>query len=164
MKIDVSKLKYSQKTVFEETITFDDEKFPPHIPLLEVKKADVKVEISRYEEFIYALVKVKAYVVLQCSYTLKPFEDMIKDEDELHFASYKDEDDLDTIVYKGNQIELDQYIYDIISSSIPLSPKSKDAKLPKDGKQYRVISDQELIKEKSEGNNSPFDKLKDLDL
>lgn len=164
MKIDVSKLKYSSKNVFKETLTFDEEKFPPKIPLLKVNKADVTLEVSRYEEFIYVLAKVKADVTLQCSYTLKPFDTVLKDEDELHFSSYKDDEDEDVIIYKGNFIDMDEYIYDIISSNVPLSPKSKDAKLPKDGKYYRVISDEDLKAEKEKSGNSAFDILDKLDL
>lgn len=164
MKIDVSKLKYTSKNVFEETLVFDEEKFPPHIPLLNVKKADIKLEVTRYEQFIYILAKVKADVVLQCSYTLKPFDEVLKGEEELHFSSYKDDEDEDIILYKGNFIEIDHYIYDIISSSVPLSPKMKGAKPPKDGKNYRVLSDEELFEEKKNKSSSPFDVLDDLDL
>lgn len=164
MKIDVSKLKYSNKNVFKETLVFDNEKFPPHIPLLEVKKADVVLEVSRYEQFIYVNAKVKAVVLLQCSYTLKPFETTLKDEEELHFSPYKDDGDEDIILYKGNYIEMDEYIYDIISSNVPLSPKSKDAELPSGGDGYRIMSDEELRLEKESKGNSAFDSLDDLDL
>ena len=163
MKIDVSKLNYSKETLFEEEVSFDPEKFTFHIPILEIKLAKVKAKVSRYDDFIYVALEISADVVLQCSYSLAAFDYKLKEKDELHFATSKEEGDDDIIIYKGNFIELDQHIFDIISSSIPLSPKAPNAKLPDSGKDYRVISDEELIKEKENSFDSRFDKLKDLD-
>ena len=163
MKIDVGKLDYSKETLFEEEIVFDPEEFKCHIPLLEIKKAKVNAKVSRYDEFIYIKVNINADLLLQCSYSLVGFDYHLKESDELHFATSKEDGDDDIIVYKGNYIELDQHIFDIISSSIPLSPKAPNAKLPNDGKDYRIISDEELKKEKEQSFDSRFDKLKDLE-
>ena len=163
MKIEVSKLSYTKETTLSEEIVFDAEKFPPCFPLLEVKKAVVDANVRRYEEFIYASVKIKANVILQCSYTLKPFETVINTIEEMHFASGADEDDEDIIIYKGNSIELDKYIYDAISASIPPSPKAPGAKLPESGKDYRVISYDDFKKEKEEKVDPRFAKLDELE-
>lgn len=163
MKIDVSKLNYSKETSFSEEVTFDKEKFAFHIPLLEIKSAKVKANVSHYDDFIYISLNIDAILVLQCSYSLKPFEYKLKENDELHFATIKEDGDDDIIIYKGNFIELDEHIFDIISSSIPMSPKAPDAKLPNSGKDYRVLSDEELKKEKENSTDPRFDKLKDLE-
>ena len=163
MKIDVGKLAYSKETLFEEEVVFDKDEFTYHIPLLDIKTTKVKAKVSRYDEFIYVKVNIDADLVLQGSYSLKPFDYKLKESDELHFATSKEEGDDDIIVYKGNFIELDQQIFDIISSSIPLSPKAPNAKLPDSGRDYRIISDEELKKEKEQSFDSRFDKLKDLD-
>ena len=164
IKIDVSKLPYSKEVTLEENIVFDSEKYPCFLPLIEVKNALVLAKIRRYEDFIYVNLLVKADVILQCSYTLKPFPSSVTGDEELHFASYVEEGDDDLIVYKGNSIELDKYVFDLISASVPLSPKAPGAKLPKSGKDYRVISIDEFAKEKEEKNDPRFDALKDLDL
>lgn len=163
IKIDVSKLSYTKETTIEEVVNFDPEIYKCYPPLLEVKEAKINAKIARYQDFIYININVKAKVVLQCSYTLKPFETILKDKDELHFASYVDENDDDLIIYKGNFIELDKYIFDIISASVPLSPKSPGATLPKDGEGYRLISDEELKVEKEEQGDPRFDALKNLE-
>ena len=163
IKIDVAKLSYSKETTFHEVVNFDPEEFKCYPPLLEVKKVDVDIKIRRYEQFIYVSYKFKANVTLQCSYTLKPFDSVIKGEEELHFAGYAEEGDDDLIIYKGNSIELDKYIFDSLSASIPPSPKAPGAKLPESGKDYRVISFAEYEKEKEEKVDPRFDKLKDLE-
>ena len=87
---------------------------------------------------------------------------MITGSDELHFAPSKDEDE-DCIEYKGTSIEMDPYIFNLLSASVPLSPKAPNAKAPKSGKGYRVLSEDEFLKEKEEQGNSQFDALKDLE-
>lgn len=164
IKIDVSKLPYSKEVVLKESLVFDAEKYPCYLPLIEVKKAEVLAKVRRYEDFIYVNLLVKADVILQCSYSLKPFDSTVKGDEELHFASYVEEGDDDLIIYKGNSIELDKYVFDLISASIPLSPKAPGAKLPSGGKDYRVLSIDEFAREKEEKSDPRFDALKDLDL
>ena len=162
MKLDVLKLPYTKVQTLEDDLTFDPEVFVCHAPLIEVKDCHVELEAQRFEEFIYVTISLKANVVLECSYTLKHFQTTISGTDELHFAPSKDEDE-DCIEYKGTSIELDQYIFNLLSASVPLSPKAPNSKAPSSGSGYRVISEDEFYKEKEEGGNSPFDALKDID-
>ena len=162
MKLDVLKLPYTKVQTLEDDLTFDPEVFVCHTPLIEVKDCHVELKAQRFEEFIYVTISLKANVVLECSYTLKHFQTTISGTDELHFAPSKDEDE-DCIEYKGTSIELDQYIFNLLSASVPLSPKTPNSKAPSSGSGYRVISEDEFYKEKEEGGNSPFDALKDID-
>ena len=162
MKLDVLKLPYSKAYNVSEDMTFDPEVFKCHNPLIEVKNCHVELNAQRFEEFIYVTLSIKAKVVLECSYTLKHFETEISGADELHFAPSKDEDE-DCIEYRGTSIEMDSYIFNLVSASIPLSPKAPNAKAPTSGKGYRVLSEDDFVKEKEEQGNSQFDALKDLD-
>ena len=58
---------------------------------------------------------------------------------------------------------MDHYIFNLLSASVPLSPKAPNATAPKSGKGYRVLSEEEFLKEKEEQGNSQFDALKDLE-
>lgn len=163
MKIDILKLPYTKEAKLSEDVSFDPEVFQCHFPLMEVLSCHTDVSVQRFEEFIYVTISIKADVILQCSYTLQNFKTVVKGVDELHFASSSEDDD-DCIEIKGNTIELDQYIFNLLSASVPLSPKAPNAKVPTSGKGYRVISDSEFAKEKEDKGNSQFDALKDLDL
>lgn len=164
MKIDVSKLSLTKELKLVEQVSFDPERFSLHRPLLEVLNCSVTCKVQRFEEFIYVDISLVSKVILECSYTLKPFEETLRSNEQLHFAPTKDEDDDDLILYKGNIIDLDEYIFNILSAAVPLSPKSKGAKMKTEGQGYRVISEEELAKEMADKGNSAFDCLKDLDL
>lgn len=161
MKIDVSKLNDLKDTIYSEDIVFDAEKYVCHPPLLEVKSCHVDLTVHNYSEFIDVNVSLKAEVLLQCSYSLKSFDACIKAKDNLHFAN--EEGDEEFISYKGNLIEMDDYLFDLLSASVPASPKAPGATLPDSGKGYRILSEDELLKEKEEQGNSKFDALKDFD-
>lgn len=162
MKIDVSKLSLSKETLIDEDVVFSSDEFQCHFPLLEVKNCHVTVKASRYDEFIDLFVSIKANVVLQCSYTLKPFDSVIVGSEEYHYASYKEEGD-ETILYQGNFINLDEHIFNLLSASVPSRPIAPKAKRPESGKGYRVLSEDDYLKEKEEKYDSRFDALKDLE-
>ena len=162
MRLDVLKLPYTKIANLSEDLIFDPEVFVCHIPLVSVESCHAELKAQRFEEFIYVTLFIKAKVTLQCSYTLQNFDTTVEGNDELHFAPSKDEDE-DCIVYKGTSIEMDHYIFNLLSASVPLSPKAPNAKAPKSGKGYRVMSEDEFFKEKEEQGNSQFDALKDLE-
>ena len=162
MRLDVLKLPYTKVANLSEDLNFDPEVFLCHLPLVSVESCHAELKAQRFEEFIFVTLSIKAKVTLQCSYTLQNFETIIEGVDELHFAPNKDEDE-DCIEYKGTSIDMDHYIFNLLSASVPLSPKAPNAKAPKSGNGYRVLSEDEFIKEKEEEGNSQFDALKDLE-
>lgn len=164
MKIDIYKIPNTKKLVVEEIVELDKEKFAPSFPILEIGKVFAKAKVNRYDDFINIHLSVKAEVILQCSYTLKPFKSKVSGEEEFNFTTFESEEDDDFIIYKGNRIDLDEYIYELIISSVPTSPKAPGARLPKSGEGYRVISEDDLLLEESTKGNDKFDKLADLDL
>ena len=162
MKLDVLKLPYTKVQTLSEDVSFDPEVFVCHNPLINVISCHAELKAQRFEKFIYINLSIKAKVTLQCSYTLKNFETVIEGSDELHFAPSKDEDE-DCVEFKGTTIDMDQYIFNLLSASVPLSPKAPHAKAPESGKGYRVLSEEDFLREKEEQGNSQFDALKDLD-
>ena len=162
MKLDVLKLPYTKVETLKDDVSFDAEVFKCHAPLIEIKNCHVELNAQRFEEFIYVTLSLKARVVLECSYSLQHFETTISGSDELHFAPSKEEDE-DCIEYKGTSIDLDPYIFNLLSASVPLSPKAPNAKTPSSGNGYRVLTEEEFLKEKEETGNSQFDALKDLE-
>ena len=57
------------------------------------------------------------------------------------------------------EIDLDPYILALILAEVPHTVTKKGAELPKSGSGYRVLSEEELLKEKSTKKNSAFDIL-----
>lgn len=163
MKIDVGKLVPTKENLFKEEVVLNEEKFHIIPPLLEVNRLFCEARVHRYADFIDVNLRIKADVVLQCSYTLKPFFFKLTDDDEIHFANYDDGGD-DLQIYKGNLIDLDPYIFNLLSAAVPTSPKSPGAKLPSSGKNFRVISEDEFHHEKNESIDHRFDKLANLEL
>ena len=163
MKIDVSKLSLSKETLIDEDVVFSSDEFKCHFPLLEVKTCHVHIKASRYDDFIDLFVSIKANVILQCSYTLKPFDSLISGSEEYHYASYVEDGDEETLIYQGNFINLDEMIFNLLSASIPLKPIAPNAKCPESGKGYRVINEDDYLKEKEDSYDSRFDALKDLE-
>lgn len=163
MILEINKLSL-KPLVVEEAISFSDS-FKCVKPLLEIKSNHVKVEAMRYEDFIRVIIDVKAVLSLESAYSLKPFDYDLKVSDEFHFSSNKnDEDDDETILINGNKINLDEYVFELICASIPLSPKAKNEKLPSGGEGYNVYSEDEYDKLKDEETDPRFDKLKDIEL
>ena len=164
MKIDIRRLVPTKENVFEEEIVLDEEKFHLQLPLLEVEKLTAKAVVHRYSDFVNVRLSIKANVTLQCSYTLKPFPSHLSEEDEINFATYEEEESGDMQYYKGNVIDLDEYIYNLLSAAVPTSPRAPGAKLPSSGKGFRVLTDEEYQHEKEESTDPRFDVLKDLEL
>ena len=165
MKIDVSKLSYTKPTSFKEEVSFDAERFHLIFPLKDILKTEVAIKATRYDDFINVHLNLKAKVVLVSSYSLKEFETVLTGEDELNFvgsiSEYEEEEDF--ILYKGNTIDLDEYIFNLLSASVPLKPLIEGEKAPTSGKNYTVTTDEEVVqKKKTEGNNK-FSKLDELE-
>ena len=164
MKIDVSKLSYTKPTSFKEEVVFDATKFKCVFPLKEVLSTFVDAKVTRYDDFINIHLKVNSRVILISSYSLKEFETNLIDEDELNFTSYsKEYDDEDMMTYQGNQIDLDEYIFSLISSAVPLKPIKDGEVAPSGGKNYVVTTDEDEEKTKLETGNNKFSKLDELE-
>ena len=164
MKIDVSKLSYTKPTSFKEEVVFDAEKFKCVFPLKEVLSTFVDVKVTRYDDFINIHLKVNSRVILISSYSLKEFETNLIDEDELNFTSYSNEyDDEDMMTYQGNQIDLDEYIFSLLSSAVPLKPIKDGEAAPSGGKNFVVTTDLDEEKNKLETGNNKFSKLDELE-
>ena len=65
---------------------------------------------------------------------------------------------------KDNNIDLDEYILGILLANVPVRIVKKGAKLPGDGNNYRVISEDQYQKEKENSQDSRWSALDDLDL
>ncbi|HBF67742.1 MAG TPA: hypothetical protein DDW20_00255 [Firmicutes bacterium] len=162
MRINVNQL--SKKPLeLEEEISIP-ESFKCVFPLVSVNKLIAKIHTSSYEDFVDVFLEIKADVILKSVYSLNDFPETITAKEEYHFGSSYDDDDTDMININSNIINMDEYVLNLLSASIPVSPKIKGEKLPSSGEGYVVMSEEEYDKSRDEKYDSRFDKLKDLDL
>lgn len=149
MKIDIYKIPNNKALTISSEVELDTNKYNFSYPLIKINKCFVNPKIKKYEDFICANLKVIANVRLVCSYSLKEFDSDITNEDDFNFSNLDSDTDDDFILYKGNRIDLDDFIYELIISGIPTSPVMPNAKLPNSGSGYRVLTEDELNKEES---------------
>lgn len=165
MILEVNKLNSNKTFVLEEDVSFDKDTCKCILPLISVDSCHVVLKANRYEDFIEVNLEVVANLTLQSSYSLKPFNYKLKTNEEYHFSSIQDDEDSDFIIYKGNKIHLDELLFNLISASIPMSPKAPGEKLNKvDNDEYRLLSQDEYEKEKAEAVDARWSKLDNLDI
>src|SRR5574344_591384 len=98
------------------------------------------------------------------SYSGLAFDTSINLNEDLYFTNKSDQESEDMIFVKDS-IDLDHYIYSLVLTSLPIDIHKKGESLPS-GKGYRVLKEEELIKERSkkvENDDNPFSKLDGID-
>ena len=156
MKINRALLTNGIAKTFEEAIDFSSCEFDQN-HIKSIPSCVVKATATDYESILRIVVEINALVIGVCSYSLEDVELKLKINDELNFTD--DEEDEDNYYEKDNIIDLDQYILGILLANIPMKIVKKGAKLPEDGNNYRVISEDEYNKEKANSHDSRWDVL-----
>jgi uncharacterized metal-binding protein YceD (DUF177 family) len=72
-------------------------------------------------------------------------------------------DDDDLVYVDSPQIDIKNDIYSLICASLPSKIIKKGATLPKEGKGYRVLTEEEILKEKESTKDSRWSVLDDLE-
>ena len=161
MRIDFSKVKSFEKIDYIGDLNFyNNTKSLKTIK--DYKSVEGVVEIQKADSVI--IVKYDIHAVLNVLSTLsgEEFEYPLDVNETLYYTDKKEMDSEDVFYVKEGYVDLDQEIYSLIITSIPLILHKEGEEYPK-GKNYRVISEDEI--DESDGSNySPIDKLKDLDL
>ena len=161
MRIDFSKVKSFEKIDYIGDLNFyNNTKSLKTIK--DYKSVEGVVEIQKADFVI--IVKYDIHAVFNVLSTLsgEEFEYPLDVNETLYYTDKKEMDSEDVFYVKEGYVDLDQEIYSLIITSIPLILHKEGEEYPK-GKNYRVISEDE-IDENDGSNYSPFDKLKDLDL
>ena len=128
----------------------------------EIKSCHVKVTGNDYDDLFVATLKVDAEVIGTCSYTLEDVPLKIKTTATLNFTFDEEDDEL---IHIDNPIfDIDEFVYSIIISEVPLKIVKKGAKLPSSGDGYRVLSEDEYNKEQKQKVDSRWSTLDDIEL
>lgn len=161
MRIDFSKVKSFEKIDYIGDLNFyNNTKSLKTIK--DYKSVEGVVEIQKADSVIIAKYDIHAVLNVLSTLSGEEFEYPLDVNETLYYTDKKEMDSEDVFYVKEGYVDLDQEIYSLIITSIPLILHKEGEEYPK-GKNYRVISEDE-IDENDGSNYSPFDKLKDLDL
>lgn len=136
--------------------------FPMTYPLLGIKRCHYSAKVSKVGDYAHASYHIEATLLLEDSRDNSPFTDNVNLDEDIDLLEEEDEVG-EGYVVPGTSIDLDEIAYKIIVSSLPISVTRQKSSLPKSGKGYRVLTEEEAKAEKESSYNPAFDKLKDFD-
>ena len=146
----------------EDDVDFSLAKLDPN-HIRKIENTHVKVVGDEYEDIICLNLEINTDVTGVCSYTLEDVPLHLHFKDSLEFSN-EINDDEDIIYVQKPIFDIDEYILQLIIGEVPLKLVKKGAKLPESGEAYRVISEDEYLKEKSEKKDDRWSKLDDVKL
>lgn len=158
MKFNKANLRRLSHIELEEDIAFPKEKMMANPTIIDIKNVHAVANISVFGELIKADVEIKGTFILECAYTLSPIKRSFRIQDTLQFSSEPQEED-DVLFAPDQDIDLDSYLFGLILTEAPLKAVKRGAKLPKNGKGFRVLTEEELANEKSEKGDPRFSDL-----
>jgi len=158
MKISFSNIKEREVIPFNSTL---DSFFSDKNKICKrILGSDGEISLEKAGDTLIARFDIDFKVVVLSSYTNKPFDTIIKLRDELYFTDTKVMED-DEMIYVDDEIDLDEVVYSLLITSIPMNLHKKGEELPS-GEGYEVMSEDEFLGKSH--TDSPFDKLKNLNL
>ncbi|MBP5092319.1 MAG: hypothetical protein J6328_07220 [Bacilli bacterium] len=158
MLLQKSHLTY-RPLLIDEELDFADFDFKGFYPILGVKNLRISSEWSRDNDVCHAKISLSGVVVLEDSYTAKPFEKKIRHSEEIDILE-EENGEADGFIVPGKFIDVNELSLELIRFALPIKVLAPGSTLPKSGAQYSVRSAEEDVEETS----SPFDALLDLDL
>jgi len=156
MKINRQTLPLNKEVSFAEDIDFSDAKFDPSF-LRKIISCHVEAKAYQNQEILRVIFAVKSQVVAISAYSLKDVPISLKLHDEIIFSDSPE--DATAFYEPQNIVELDDHILGLILSHIPSKVVGKGEKLPSGGEGYRIISEDEYLKEKETKTDSRWEKL-----
>lgn len=119
------------------------------------------IECEKAEDVYILKYKIAAKMMVHSSITDELFEYDTKTTDTLYYTNKKELESEEVFYESKDFIELDQEIYSLIVTSLPIQLHKEGEEYPS-GENFRVISEDEAYKDNCD--SSPFDILDTLDL
>ena len=161
MKIDFAKVKGKETIAYSGDLNYFNN-FNKSKTIKEFKSVEGKVTLEKADAVLIIKYDINAILDVFSTLTNEPFEYPISIDETLYYTSEKEMESEDVFYIKEGRIELEEDIYSLIVTSLPLILHKEGEEFPH-GKNYRVLKEDEL-NEDDGSSYSPFDKLKDLDL
>ena len=103
----------------DEDLHFEASHFASSYPILGVKKLHLQAEFSRDNAVVHAVMKISGRIILEDSYTAKPFEKNVKVEEETDILEEENGED-DGFIIPGKFIDVEELSLAIIRFSLPI--------------------------------------------
>lgn len=145
----------------EDDIDFSNADLSAINNLEKINSCHVDVDINNYEDILVLSFMIKTNLTLLSSYSSKEFDKDFVFNETIDFSYNKEDEDSSFVITDSNLI-LDKYIFDIIITNIPSKVAMKGEKLPNSGESFRVISEEEYLKEKEKQKDDRWSKLDDI--
>ena len=157
MKLNRAILPANKPQTFDEEIDFSSLKLDEN-HVKKINKCSVKVIATEFGDVLQCSINGEADVIASCSYTLDDVPLHVNFKDTLYFSS-EVIGSQECYFEPGVEIDLDPHILALILAEVPHNITKSGASLPKSGNGYRVLSEDDYIKEKQNKKNSAFDIL-----
>lgn len=144
---------------YENATTFEG--YALSYPIKEVRSCSYTAKLSKTGDYAHALFHIEADLLLIDAVDGASFAKKVQLDEDCDLLEEMDEEGEGYLI-EGNVIDLDDLALRILISSFPIKVTRKGSRLPKSGKGYRVLSEEEKRKEKEDSTNPSFDKLKDF--
>ena len=161
MKLNRAILPVNKSETFEEEVKFDGEGFDQnHVKSIE--SCFVKVIATEFGDVLQCQVSGAAHVIASCAYTLEDVPLDVKFHETFYFSDEETES-LDCYYEPGVEIDLEPHILALVLAEVPHNVIKKGATLPSSGEGYRVLSEDDFLKERKNKKNSAFDILDSIE-
>ena len=161
MKLNRAILPVGKPETFDEEIDFSSLKLDEN-HVKKINKCIVKVIATEFGDVLQCSINGEADVIASCSYTLDDVPLHVNFKDTLYFSS-EVIGSQECYFEPGVEIDLDPHILALILAEVPHNITKSGASLPKSGNGYRVLSEEDYLKEKQNKKNSAFDILDSIE-
>ena len=162
MNLELFRYEENKPVEIIEEIDTSNFTFPTHYKIVKIDSCKVKVRLTRFEMLTHARIEVTGSLTALCSYSGELFSFPYHTIEEMSFSDC--EEDESSFYEPNDTINLDPYIIAIIDNLVPINVTKPGAKKPNDGDGYRVLSEDDLAKERSSTKDSRWAKLDEIDL
>ena len=157
MKINRVILPLNKEVVLEDDVILSKDSCYYSNQILDASPVHVKASLFETGEFLTVNLNVSCDLKLQCAYTLEEVPYKLRFNETIEITD--DPNDEEMIYINKNQFSIDDIILSLVSIHIPLKVVKKGAKLPSSGKNYRVLTEEEVFEEQE---RDIFDDLPDI--
>lgn len=161
MKLDFSKIKGTSSFEYTPDLTNFFKNLASSV-IKEFLGAHSVIKTVKEDEIYSLSFDIDASLIVYSSLTHNPFEYPMHIEEELLYTRNKVFDSENVEFVDSDSLDLDEIVFSLIITNIPLTLHAPNDEYVKTDT-YRVMSEDDYLKEKNENFTSPFDALKDID-